>query len=103
MNKEKLTGQATNEQIEAWKKEHGDIFKLTAGDSVCYVKKPTRKVLGYAGAAGKTNPLKFNEIILENCWLDGDEKIKTDDSLFLSVGPKLNGLVETVEADLEKL
>ena len=103
MNKEKLTGQATDEQIEAWKKEHGDIFKLAAGNSVCYLKKPTRKILGYAGTGGKNSPLKFNEILLEHCWLGGDEKIKTDDTLFLSASGKLSGIVKTVEASLEKL
>jgi len=103
MSKEKLTGQATAEQIQEWKDKHGDIFKIQVENSVCYLKAPNRKVLGYASVAGKDNPLKFNEVILESCWLGGDEMIKTDDSLFLSAGAKINGIVEVKEANLEKL
>ena len=38
-NEKKLVGQAAPEQIEAWKREHGDVFIATVGDSVCYLKK----------------------------------------------------------------
>ena len=52
---------------------------------------------------GKTDPMKYNEILLNNCWLAGDEEIKTDDALFLGVSTKLGELVEVKEAELKKL
>jgi hypothetical protein len=100
-NTQKVT--VTPEQIEEWKKQHKDIFKITVDGRTCYLKKPSRKALGYASVAGKENPLKFNEVILNNCWLGGDEEIKTDDSLFMSVSAKLTALIEIKDAELEKL
>jgi len=94
---------ATKEQIAEWKAKHGGIFRITVEDKACYLKKPSRKALGYASMAGKENPLKFNEVMLNDCWLAGDEEIKTDDSLFLSVSPKLSELIEVKTSELEKL
>ena len=74
-----------SKQIDAWKKAHGDVFKVEVDGKVCYLKKPDRKVLGAASVLGKNDPMKYNEVLLENCWLDGDEEIKKDDSLFLGV------------------
>jgi len=94
---------AKQEQIDEWKKKHKEVFRVTVEDKACYLKKPSRKALGYASMAGKDNPLKFNEVILNDCWLDGDEEIKTDDDLFLSVSPKLSEIIEVKSAELEKL
>jgi hypothetical protein len=94
---------ATKEQIEQWKAKHGDVFCIKVEEKACYLKKPSRKTLGYASMAAKTNPLKFNEVLLNDCWLAGDEDIKTDDDLFLSVTGKMVELIEVKEADLEKL
>ena len=98
-----LVGQATPEQIEAWKKQHGVIYAATVGDGICYLKKPSRKVLGYASFASKNNPLNFNEVILNDCWLGGDESIRTDDAKFLGVSGVLAELIEVKEAELKKL
>jgi hypothetical protein len=94
---------ATKEQIDNWKGKHGEIFRIVVEDKACYLKKPSRKALGYASMAGKENPLKFNEVMLKDCWLDGDSEIQTDDTLFLSVSGKLADLIEVKEAELEKL
>jgi hypothetical protein len=53
--------------------------------------------------AGKESPLKFNEVILNDCWLAGDEEMKSNDSLFLAVSSKISELIEVKEAELEKL
>ena len=47
--------------------------------------------------------MKYNEIMLRNCWLAGDEEIKTDDALFLGVSAKLGELIDIKEAELKKL
>ncbi len=98
---------ATQEQIDAWKKEFGSVFKITVQDCCCYLKKAPRKSIGYASVAsnikGKSNPVKFNEFLLKECWLAGDEEIKTNDDLFLSVSAQLAEIIETSEAELVKL
>lgn len=99
MAKEKVT----QEQIDAWKKKHGEIFRLKVDEKECYLKTPDRKTLSYASTVATKDPLKFNEILLNNCWLGGDEEIKTTDSLFLAAASKLGELIEVKEAELEKL
>ena len=94
---------ATLEQIQEWKKQHGDIYKITVEDKVCYLKKPSRKALSFASQVGTKDPMKFNEIILKECWLEGDMEIQSNDTLFLSASSKLSELIEVKEAELEKL
>lgn len=47
--------------------------------------------------------MKYNEFLLNNCWLEGDEIIKTDDALFLGVSAQLAEIIEMKEATLKKL
>lgn len=70
---------------------------------MAYLKKSSRKTLSYATATAGKDPMKFNEIMLNSCWIDGDEEIKTDDSLFLAASSKLAELIEVKEAELVKL
>ncbi len=93
----------TKETIQEWKKKYGTIHKLSVDDKVAYLKTPDRKTLSYATSIATKDPLKFNEVLLNNCWLGGDEEIKTDDSLFLSASAKLADLIEVKEASLEKI
>ena len=92
---------ATPEQIAEWKAQHGEFFGITVEDKICYLKKPDRKTLSFASQVG-ADPMKFNEVILKNCWLGGDEEIMTDDSLFLAVSSKLDQVVEFKKAELVK-
>lgn len=98
----------SEEQIKSLKAEHGQLYKITMkdganGDKSCILKQPSRQVLGAASIAGKDNPMKFNEVILNNCWVAGDEEIKTNDMLFLSASQKIGEIIELKEAELEKL
>ncbi len=90
-------------QVDAWKEKHGEVYKINVGDKVCYLKEPSRKALSFAAAAGQTDPLRYNEIILKDCWLAGDEEIQTNNGLFLSVSAQLPKLIEIKEAELVKL
>lgn len=96
---------ATPEQIAEWKKEHIYVYglKSKAADKICYLRKPTRQELSYASTVGTTDPLKFNEHILQSCWLFGDEEIKTNDTLFLGICPQLDTICSFEEFELEKL
>lgn len=99
----KYKGEVNQEQIDAWKKQHGEVKALIIDGHIGYLKKPDRKEIGYASTVGSKDPIKFNEIILNNCWLGGSEDIKTDDSLFLSAGQVLADLIQVKEAELVNL
>jgi hypothetical protein len=101
--KEELKGQATPEQIEEWKKKYGKVWAIIVDGHICYLRKPDRKVLGYATVAGKDNPLKFNEVVLQNCFIGGSEAIKTDDELFLGASSVLTDIIQVKEAELVNL
>ena len=93
----------TKEQIQEWKKQYKDIFVISVEDKKVYLRTPDRATLSYASTLATKDPMKFNEAILTNCWLGGDEEIKTDDALFLSASSKLGELIQIKEATLEKL
>jgi len=103
MEEIKYTGEVSKDQIKQWKAQHGDVFAIRVDGHVCYLKRPDRKVIAYASSVGTKDPVKFNELMLSNCWLGGSEAIKTDDSLFLGASGRLAELIEIKEAELEKL
>ena len=95
--------EVTKEQIKQWKAKYKEVFVLRVDDKVAYLRTPDRATLSYASTLATKDPMKFNEPILTNCWLGGDEEIKTDDALFLSASSKLGELIQIKEATLEKL
>ncbi|TCI93677.1 hypothetical protein [Tenacibaculum sp. M341] len=92
----------TQEQINNWKQQHGDVFEISVDEAKGYLKKPDRKTLSYAMTNAQTNPLGFAEVIMENCWLGGDEEIKVNDGYFLAAAGQIDKLIEIKEAELKK-
>ena len=94
--------EATEKQIADWKKKHGEVYKVTVDGKSCYLHKPDRKTLAYVSTA-KDNPIRMSELMLNNCWIDGDEEIKTDDALLLGVVQQMGALISIKQAELVKL
>lgn len=90
-------------QIEEWKKKHGSVYEISCEGKVGYVKKPDRKILGAAATVGSKDPMRYNEVLLNNVWLGGDEELKTNDDYFLGVSAQLAELIEIKEVTLKKL
>lgn len=91
----------TKEQIKEWKAKHGELFEITVEDKNCILHRPTRKDLSYASAV--KDPIKMSEVMLNALWVDGDEEIKEDDSLFLAAIQKMQEILEVKEAEIKKL
>lgn len=94
---------ATKEQINHWKAIHKEIFEVTVEDAVCYLKKPDRATISAAMSVGQTDPMKYNEILMENCWVGGDEIVKTDNDYFFAAIEQMGALFEEKKATLKKL
>lgn len=95
---------ATKQQIEDWKQKHGSVFLIEVEDKAAYIKVPGRKELSAATQMSNGgDPFEFNKVILDTCWLDGDEAIKTEDRLFLGVCAELDQIIEKAEARVKKL
>ena len=91
----------TKEQIKEWKAKHGELFEITVEDKSCILHRPIRKDLSYASAV--KDPIKMSEVMLNALWVDGDEEIKEDDSLFLAAIQKMQEILEVKEAEIKKL
>ncbi|QKX04885.1 hypothetical protein HN014_08125 [Aquimarina sp. TRL1] len=93
------------QQIDKWKSEHPEgVFRLKSdkyGD--IYIHTPDRPTLGFAMSASREDPLAMSETILENCWLEGDEKIKTDKGALMGILPKIDEILEVKAIEVEKL
>ncbi|MDB4497827.1 hypothetical protein N9251_00635 [Gammaproteobacteria bacterium] len=103
METKELIGQLSDEQISVLKNKYREIYSVTVDGHIAYLKKPGRQTLSYASSVGTSDPLKFNELILNECVVGGSDAVKTDDGLFLSVSAKISDLIEIKEADLVKL
>lgn len=114
----------TTEQISEWKATYGHYYRLvkpaefeykkneageeveveTEPEAVCYLKPPSRKDLSYAQRAQQVGgSMKFNEVLLDACFLGGDPRFKTNDVWFISIGGQLAEIIEIKETYLEKL
>lgn len=104
---------ATPTQIANWKKEHGDnILKLVIVPAAektdmraaaCYVRKPTLAEMILAEQTGGSSIIQEGEILLNNCWLAGDEIIKTDPDYTIQACYKAHGLIAKMISVLEKV
>lgn len=100
MDKQEMT---LEKKIEQWKQKYGDVYTITVAGKVAYLHRPDRRTLSAAAVVGQKDPIKYNEILLANCWIEGDMEIQTNDSLFFGVSAQLSELVQVEEAELKKL
>lgn len=59
------------------------VFCLQVGDAKCWLMNMTRQLVSMVATSAGSDPVEAAELILENCWLEGDERIKEDDEYFL--------------------
>lgn len=88
------------QKVEDWKKQHGEIFQIETGGKSCIIRKPTRKDLSYVSVV--KDPIKMQETLLKQLWLDGDEEILTDDDLFFAACSQLEEVLKVKEAEIKK-
>lgn len=93
----------TPEQIEAYKKEYGDIFCIQVEDKKCFLHKPTRQILDAANAMSAKRNSAFNETLLKNCWIAGDKDIISEDDYFFGASSQLDQIIQFKNAELKKL
>lgn len=92
------------EQIAELKKKYPQgLWELTVEDKTAYVRKPTREEMRSVIGMATTDPLGMAEQILTDCFVAGDEEIKTDDDYFYGASQKLQDLIQIKSAELKKL
>ena len=97
----------TADQRKSWIEKYGEghVFELVVEDKMAILHKPSRQDLSFASAGSSQgqDSIKFVEILLKQCWIDGDMEIQENDDYFLAVVPVLGSLAEVKEAEIKKL
>ena len=105
----KLLGGITQAQMDAWKAEHGDVFKIEVKVSgndlaVCYLRKMTRQEKTYAAQQlAKSDVYGVGDFILRNCRLGGDKRFDTNDQVFDSAVLVAGNLFDFLPAELSEV
>lgn len=70
----------TKQQIEEWKKKHSAVYELQSNGKVAYIFDPTDdiRIMKLLFVAMQKGSIDLVDALLANCWLAGDEDIKTD-------------------------
>ncbi|MHB9003518.1 MAG: hypothetical protein ACYC6C_05580 [Coriobacteriia bacterium] len=94
----------TKEVIEAWKKKFGAVYKYSTKDGkVCYLKCPDLQILDACRTISGGSSLKFDQALVDNCWLEGDLEFKTVDKYRMGLYDWLGGIVKKIDGQLEEL
>jgi hypothetical protein len=107
-----LPGGVKQSQINAWKREHDEVYSVSVKDGdkefTGYFKKPDLAIIGLAGKYAQEStesydPIKSGNIIFDNCWLGGDKEIQEQGEYKLAAISKIGRLFRILEADIKKL
>lgn len=99
----------TEAKIKQWKQRWGEVhqFDVVIDDegnkATAYFRKPDLAVIGASLSKGDNDPIGSGNVFFENCWLGGDEIIRTNDEARFSVTLKLNRLFKLRAVEVKKL
>jgi hypothetical protein len=103
-----LAGGITQAQLDKWKHQYGDISMIDVEYQretyTCYIKKPDRNTVSFAlSKQAADRPLESGEVILENCWLGGDQGIKDNDDIWMAAALRSRESWDLPQATIKKL
>jgi len=91
-------------QIDEWKKLYGSVFGYVSEDGKCCVlRAPDLVILDACRVMSGGSSIKFDIMLLENCWLAGDAELKTGDKYRLGLFDWLSTVIKKVEGELVEL
>lgn len=93
----------TPEQKAELKAKHGALHLYKIEEYVALLRKPTRNDLSYASAGAKGEAFKLTELLLNQCWLGGDEILRDNLDYYLGLSEKFNELVAVKQGELGEL
>lgn len=99
-------GIISKDQIEAWKKEHKKVHtikvKVSEDDvAIGYLKPPSRNHKATAMSMySQSKILESGEFLRDNCWLGGDERLKTADDIGVSAAIAASGIFKMMDSEL---
>lgn len=90
--------------IDAWKKKHGKVHYIETEDGKeLFLKPPTRSTVAMAMSKSRNNPLALVEVIIQNCWLEGDAEVKDDPGYLVGLAEHVDVIIGTKKAKIKNL
>lgn len=77
------------------------VFLLEVGDARAWLRNVDRKLLSMLTASA-SDPIEQCELLIDNLWLEGDERLKNDDDFFLGAVNQLKQLMHVKTGSLKK-
>lgn len=97
----------TEAKIQEWKKQHGELHKITPDpkrpEIFCIVRHPKLIDIVSSSQLGGQDEVKIGELQLNDCWLDGDQRVKTDYELLSAAAKKMGGIFRVYDTKVEYL
>ena len=95
----------TEQEIKEAKKKHVRVLLLEFPEigMACMLAKPSRQVVALAFTKAQTDPLGMSQVIRDNCWIAGDEDLRTNDDYLVSMNTKIDKLIGITTAELKEL
>lgn len=87
----------------AVKAKHPKAHLLKVDDKIAFLKPMSRQVLSMATTIGSGDEVRICELLLDACWIEGDEEIRTDDEYFIPAMGEIKLLMTVKKAELVKL
>jgi hypothetical protein len=82
-------GKISKEKTEELKKQHRVVVAIEVEDNgetfSCYLKRPSAETLSIVNKLSKTDEVKAAQMLIQQCWIEGDSLIREDGILMLSV------------------
>jgi len=104
MEKKDIIQKRFGAQIDEWKRLYGSVFGYVSEDGKCCVlRAPDLIILDACRTISGGSSIKFDAVLLENCWLGGDNELKTEDKYRLGVFDWLSTVIKKVEGELVEL
>lgn len=92
------------EKIILYKQKYGRVYKYMSSDGKsCILRCPSIKDIDACRTISGGSGLMFDQALLQNCWLEGDEELRTDDKYVLGIFDWLGMLIQKVEGEMGEL
>lgn len=97
------------QKIKQWKEKYGVVHQIDvpledeSQVATAYFRKPDLQLISAAAKFSESDPIKSGNILFENCWLGGDELVKSDDEARLSAIQALGQIFKVRTAAIKKL
>ena len=91
-------------RIDDWKRQYRDVFGYVSEDGKCCVlRTPDLTILDACRTMSRGSSIRFDMALLENCWLDGDPELKTEDKYRMGIFDWLGSIIKKTEGELVEL